>query len=97
LILNTTARLAPEKQEMSACLPLVSFLDSEGQHMKQKPQFGFELGISNSGHIRLVQDRMYEKQQVILLSPDEATALIKEFRDALKNKAEWWNPCEGDE
>ena len=68
--------------------------------MKIKPQYGFEVGISVGGHIRLAQcrDETYG-EQVILLSPREVQLLAAELRLLMKLKDHWWCDAEqeGDE
>lgn len=60
--------------------------------MKVKPSYGFNAGFSESGHLRIEQDRdLGQDNAVVLLTGPEA-ALLLQFIEQHGN--DWWNPVE---
>ena len=65
--------------------------------MRVKPTFGFDLGFSVSGHVRLAQaDPHTGQESFILLSPSEIEILVREFRCLLDEVGDWWEPTQDD-
>lgn len=52
---DTTARVAPEKQDMPACLPLVSFLGDERASMKLAAEAETEVFLNDHGGVTVSQ------------------------------------------
>lgn len=63
--------------------------------VKVKPQYGFEVGISVGGYLRIAQTIDPEGESLILLSPSEMHLLI----DALSELSggDWWSSTESEE
>lgn len=62
--------------------------------MKVKPQYGFEVGISVGGYLRIAQTIQPEGESLILLSPNEMRLLIDALSDL--SDGDWWSSTEAE-
>ena len=63
--------------------------------VKVKPQYGFEVGISVGGYLRIAQTIDTEGESLILLSPSEVQLLITALSEV--SDGDWWSSTEGEE